>query len=135
MNALQNVKAFLLSARTGSFSAAARELGLSPSVITKRITQLEDHIGTSLFHRSTRNIALTDAGARILPRCVRIVAELEETLNKAASRQGLEGHLRIKSPTTVASHALGDIFAEFNGLHPELTLELILVDRSVNPIE
>lgn len=135
MNALQNVKAFLLSARTGSFSAAARELGLSPSVITKRITQLEDHIGAPLFHRSTRNIALTDAGARILPRCVRIVAELEETLNKAASRQGLEGHLRIKSPTTVGAQALGDIFAEFNALHPELTMELALVDRSVNPIE
>lgn len=135
MNALQNVKAFLLSARAGSFSAAARELGLSPSVITKRITQLEDHIGTPLFHRSTRNIALTDAGARILPRCVRIVAELDETLKKAASRSGLEGHLRLKSPTTVGSHLLGDIFAEFNMLHPGLTIELMLMDRSVNPIE
>ena len=54
MNTLLNIKAFLLVARTGSFSGAARELGVAPSVVTKRITRLEDEMGAQLFVRSTR---------------------------------------------------------------------------------
>jgi DNA-binding transcriptional LysR family regulator len=123
-------------ARLGSFSAAARELGLVPSVVTKRIGQLEQSLGTKLLVRSTRGLTLTAAGERYLPRFVRFVAELEEMFAPAVSEEEpLAGHLRIKAPTTVTSAYMGDLLAQFLATHPGVTLEIVLVDRSVNPME
>ena len=68
MDTLQNLKAFLAVAGSGSFSAAARRLGVAPSVVTKRIDQLEWAAKVALFARSTRRVAPTEAGERFLPR-------------------------------------------------------------------
>jgi DNA-binding transcriptional LysR family regulator len=123
-------------ARLGSFSGAARQLGLVPSVITKRIGQLERSLGTKLLVRSTRGLTLTQAGERYLPRFVRFVAELEELFAPATNEdERLTGHLRIKSPTTVSSMVIGDVLAEFLTEHPGVSLEIVLIDRSVNPME
>jgi DNA-binding transcriptional LysR family regulator len=136
MNTLLNIKAFLLVARTGSFSGAARELGVAPSVVTKRITRLEDEMGAQLFVRSTRALALTPAGERLLPQYQRLVAELDEIIGAAAAaEQGIEGHLRIKGPTTLTSLYLGPLVCEFHAQHPGLTVDIVLLDRSVNPLE
>jgi DNA-binding transcriptional LysR family regulator len=136
MNTLLNIKAFLLVARTGSFSGAARELGVAPSVVTKRITRLEDEMGAQLFIRSTRALALTPAGERLLPQYQRLVAELDEIIGAASNAErGIEGHLRIKGPTTLTSLFLGPIFCEFHAQHPGLTMDIVLLDRSVNPLE
>jgi DNA-binding transcriptional LysR family regulator len=136
MNTLLNIKAFLLVARTGSFSGAARELGVAPSVVTKRITRLEDEMGAQLFVRSTRALSLTSAGERLLPQYQRLVAELDEIIGAAsATERGIEGHLRIKGPTTLTSMFLGPIFCDFHARNPGLTMELVLLDRSVNPLE
>jgi DNA-binding transcriptional LysR family regulator len=136
MNTLLNIKAFLLVARTGSFSGAARELGVAPSVVTKRITRLEDEMGAQLFVRSTRSLALTPAGERLLPQYQRLVAELDEIIGAAAATErGIEGHLRIKGPTTLTSLFLGPIFCDFHAQNPGLTMEIVLLDRSVNPLE
>jgi DNA-binding transcriptional LysR family regulator len=123
-------------ARLGSFSAAARQLGLVPSVVTKRIGQLEQSLGTKLLVRSTRGLTLTSAGERYLPRFVRFVAELEEMFAPAVNEdEPLAGHLRIKAPTTVTSIYIGDLLAQFLAAHPGVTLEIVLIDRSVNPME
>lgn len=123
-------------ARLGSFSAAARQLGLVPSVVTKRIGQLEQSLGTKLLVRSTRGLTLTAAGERYLPRFVRFVAELEEMFAPAVNEdEPLAGHLRIKAPTTVTSVFIGDLLAQFLATHPGVTLEIVLIDRSVNPME
>jgi DNA-binding transcriptional LysR family regulator len=136
MNTLLNIKAFLLVARTGSFSGAARELGVAPSVVTKRITRLEDEMGAQLFVRSTRALALTPAGERLLPQYQRLVAELDEIIGTAAAAEaGIEGHLRIKGPTTLTSLYLGPLICEFHAQHPGLTVDIVLLDRSVNPLE
>ena len=136
MNTLLNIKAFLLVARTGSFSGAARELGVAPSVVTKRITRLEDEMGAQLFVRSTRALSLTTAGERLLPQYQRLVAELDEIIGAAAaSEYGIEGHVRLKGPTTLTSLFLGPIFCEFHARNPGLTMEIVLLDRSVNPLE
>jgi DNA-binding transcriptional LysR family regulator len=136
MNTLLNIKAFLLVARTGSFSGAARELGVAPSVVTKRITRLEDEMGAQLFIRSTRALALTSAGERLLPQYQRLVAELDEIIGAtSAAERGIEGHLRIKGPTTLTSMFLGAIFCEFHALNPGITMDVVLLDRSVNPLE
>jgi len=120
----------------GSFSSAARELAVAPSVVTKRITQLEEQMGTLLFVRSTRGLALTSAGERHMPRFLSLVAELEEILHGSATdNEAVEGHLRIKAPTTITSLFLGAVLSDFQVEHPGVTLEIVLLDRSVNPLE
>ena len=136
MNTLLHINAFLLVARVRSFSGAARELGIAPSVVTKRITRLEEQVGTQLITRSTRGLSLTAAGERLLPQFMRLIAELEETIHgNDAEEGGIEGHLRIKAPTTVTSLFLGALFSEFQARHPGISLEIVLLDRSVNPLE
>jgi len=136
MNPVLNITAFVRVARLGSFSAAARELGVAPSVITKRITQLEKSLEAQLVVRSTRGLALTSAGDRILPRFVRLLAEFDEIFSgEQGERPRLEGHLRIKSPTTIATEFLGKLVAEFQYQHPGVSVDLVMMDRSVNPLE
>jgi len=135
MNTLLNIKAFLLVTKDSTFSSAARELGVAPSVITKRITQLESQLGAQLFIRSTRGLTLTDVGEHYLPKFQRLIGELDELIDGDQEVFGVEGHLRIKAPTTVTSLFLGSIFSDFLALHPGLTLEVELHDFLVNPME
>lgn len=131
-----DIKAFLATARLGSFSAAARDAGVSTSVVTKRVSRLEDIVGQRLFLRSTRRLVLTPEGERLRPRLQVLVAELEETIfNTASGRTTLRGKLRIKAPTTLGTLFVGQSLAQFQAGHPEITTELILMDRSVNPLE
>jgi len=135
-NNLVNLNAFLRVARLGSFSGAARELGVAPSVITKRVDQLESAVGTRLVIRSTRGLTLTPAAETLLPRFVRLAAEFDELFKGALpNEQRIEGHLRVKSPTTVTTEFLGSAFSDFLLLHSGVTLEITLLDRSVNPLE
>ena len=132
-NSLVNVNAFLCVARHGSFTAAARELGVVTSVVTRRIDQFEDLLGTRLLVRSTRGLKLTAAVEALLPRVSRMAAEFEEILRGQAP--GTEGALRVKAPTTVTTEFLGGLFTEFLQLHPRVTLDITLADFSINPLE
>lgn len=109
---------------------------MAPSVITKRISQLEKALGTRLVNRSTRGLTLTMAAEGLLPRFVRLVAEFDELFKSAApDDQQIDGNLRIKSPTTVTTEFLGSAYTEFLQLYANIDLEVVLVDRSVNPLE
>jgi DNA-binding transcriptional LysR family regulator len=123
-------------ARVRSFTAAARELEVAASVVTKRITQLEEQMGAQLLRRSTRGLALTAMGERCLPRFLHLVGELDEIVSGAdPEERGLEGHLRVKAPTTVTSRYLGGVLSDFQVCHPGISLDLVILDRSVNPLE
>lgn len=123
-------------ARLGSFSAAARELKAAPSVVAKRITQLEKAIGAKLVTRSTRGLGLTAAGERYLPRFVRLIAEHDELFNGAqGSNRRIEGALRIQTPPTITSMFLGTMLSNFQVAHPLVDMDIILMERSVNPLE
>ncbi|MDC7786448.1 LysR family transcriptional regulator [Rhodoplanes sp. TEM] len=136
MDAMTNLKAFVATARTGSFSRAARELGVAPSVVTKRVGQLEHEIRRSLFVRSTRRVELTDAGRRFLPRVRALISDFEDTFaTMRRPRKHLEGHIRIKSPTTLTVTRLGGLFGGFQSAHPLVSMEVVLIDGPVNPIE
>lgn len=136
MNTIQNITSFALVARLGSFSGAARELKVAPSVITKRVSQLEKEVGVRLVNRSTRGLVLTAAGERYLPRFVRLMAEHEEIFHRPdASNQNVEGHLRIQTPPTITSMFLGALLTSFQLRHPRVDLDIILMERSVNPLE
>lgn len=136
MDTLQNLKAFLAVARGGSFSAAGRQLGIATSVVAKRIDQLEWATRTKLFARSTRQMVLTETGERWLQRVQSAVAELDEVLTGMA-RAGvdLEGHLRLKMPTTLTILYLGAIVSRFQFKHPRVSLDIVLADRPLDPIE
>lgn len=109
---------------------------MAPSVITKRINQLEKALGTRLVNRSTRGLTLTTAAEGLLPRFVRLVAEFDELFKSAApDDQQIDGNLRIKSPTTVTTEFLGSAYTQFLQLNAGVDLEIVLVDRSVNPLE
>jgi len=136
VNILLDIGAFLATARAGSFSAAGRDLGVATSVITKRVKRLEEHLNTQLFVRTTRRLALTLDGERLRPRLQLLVGEIEETLATPNTHElGLTGSLRIKAPTTLTSMFFGDICAAFQAANPRVKMEVVLIDRSVNPLE
>lgn len=136
MDTLDNIKTFLAVVRAGSFSAASRELDLVPSVVTKRINQLEHRLKATLFIRSTRKLELTDTGERYYPRFLAIIKEVDDTFRDVAtSKSRIEDHLRIKCPTTLTTMHFGKIFTAFQKAYPGVHLDLVLMDRSVNPVE
>ncbi|HEV2570849.1 LysR substrate-binding domain-containing protein [Methylocella sp. CPCC 101449] len=136
MDIVQNLKAFLAVAQTGSFSAAARQAGLATSVLTKRVDQLEAQTRTKLFLRTTRRLTLTEDGSRWLGQVRTVVADVDELLLEAARpTQDAAGAMRVKVPTTLAVRYLGDMLGRFQRRHPKVTLDIVLTDRALNPAE
>jgi DNA-binding transcriptional LysR family regulator len=136
MDMFLNMKAFLAAAHTGSFSEAARQLGVVPSVVTKRVNQLEARVGGKLFQRSTRRVGLTEVGERYLPKVQRLVSDFDEMVAGIMRAPGeLEGHIRVKAPTMLTVMYLGRILSEFQRQHPRVSMDIVLMDRTVNPIE
>lgn len=134
MDTLVNVRTFLLAARLGSFAAAARSESVAPSVVSKRIGQLEHEFKVTLFHRSTRKLRLTVDGSRLLPRCQRLLTEFDD-LRDAEWQDAVQGHLRVDAPGTVTSRLLGPLFCDFLAMHPGVDMDLRLIDRLDNPLE
>jgi DNA-binding transcriptional LysR family regulator len=136
MDTLSNLKAFIASADAGSFSGAGRQLGIVPSVVSKRIDQLEWRIKAPLFKRTTRKLTLTDVGDRYLRTVREVVRQVDDALAGMARSSGeLEGHIRVKVPTTLAVLYLSDILNKFLRNQPMISMDIVLADRSVNPIE
>jgi DNA-binding transcriptional LysR family regulator len=135
MDTLVNLRAFLATAEAAGFSAAARKLNVSTSVVSKRVTQLEAQIGTVLFHRSTRQLRLTEAGQRYVQRARSVVAEVGDLLSRMGEKdRDLVDHLRIKAPTSLTIARLADVFSTFQTQNPRLKLEIVLIDRPVDPV-
>lgn len=136
MDTTNHLRTFVEVVRCNGFSEAARQLGVVPSVVARRIAQLEQELHTKLFERTTRKVSLTEAGERLHARAAAVVGELEELLHAVRRDDGKpEGHLRVMAPTTLTMEHLGALFCDFLAAHPRITLELCLVDRSTNPAE
>src|ERR1700675_5106410 len=102
MDTIASMRAFVAVAKAGSFSAAAQKLDLVPSVIIKRVTQLERIVGTTLLHRSTRKVVLSADGEHDLERIIAAIYAHDQALTEL--RKGvrrLTGPIRIKVPTTL----------------------------------
>lgn len=136
MDTLLNIRAFLATVQAGSLSGASRVLGVAPSVVSKRVARLEDELRAQLFVRTNREVSLTESAERYMPRLLEIVNEVDDVLSGArASHDKIEGHLRIKCPTTLATKIFGGILSDFQTAYPNLSIDLVLIDRSVNPVE
>jgi DNA-binding transcriptional LysR family regulator len=119
-----------------SFSAAARRLNLSKSLVSKQITQLEKSVGARLLNRTTRALSLTDAGAVFYEHCARIVEELEEA-KLAVGRLHSEprGLLRISASVAFGRLHIATVLPEFLGAYPELKIDMVTTDRFVDLAE
>lgn len=136
MDTYQHLKTFSLVAAAGGFSEAARQLEVVPSVVAKRIAQLEAQLDTRLFERTTRSVRLTEAGERLYARAGLLIEGLDELMRSVGRDESkLEGHIRVMAPTTLTMTRLGEMFCEFLAQHERITMDIALVDRSTNPIE
>ncbi|OVZ57541.1 hypothetical protein CDO44_17420 [Pigmentiphaga sp. NML080357] len=136
MDAITQLRTFTTVVACGGFSEAARQMNVVPSVVAKRIRQLEATVGARLFERTTRTVRLTEAGEKLHARAGVLVASFEDlvqSVERDASQ--LVGHLRVATPTTLTTVRLGPIFNAFLRRHDRITMEISLVDHSTNPAE
>ncbi|KVV52005.1 LysR family transcriptional regulator [Burkholderia territorii] len=117
----------------GSLSAAARELDLSLSVVSKRLAHLESRLGVRLLHRTTRQQTLTDDGAQFHAQVLRILAEIDRAETLMSDRRGtVGGVLRVTAPGELGRLRIAPLVAAFQRHHPELTVHLMLTDTIVD---
>lgn len=136
MDRLGTYEMFIAVAEQGSFSGAARQLGISPPALSRGIAELEARLGVSLFHRSTRAVSLTDQGAALLPRTQRIVAELADAERAVAGDQAEpRGQLFLTAPVAFGRLHVLPVVTELLDRHPALDVQMMLIDRNVRTIE
>lgn len=130
---LESIATFVAVAEAGSISEAARRLSLSKSVVSERVAELERSLGTTLLHRTTRKLSLTEDGAAFLERAARITRDVEAARADLAERRGeLVGPLRISAPVTFGRLHLGPAIYPFLRRHPRIELTLDLNDRRID---
>lgn len=136
MDRLETMQAFVAVAEASGFAAAARRLGTSPPSITRAIASLEERLGTELFKRTTRTVRLTQAGARFLADCRRILAELEEAEQYASDLHGqLRGQLGVTASAMFGRLFVAPVVFEFLGMHPQASVRTVFVDRIVDIVD
>jgi DNA-binding transcriptional LysR family regulator len=136
LDRVTGMQVFVRVATLGSFSAAARALDLSQTMVTKHVAALEDRLGIKLLHRSTRKLVLTEGGRNYLTACERILAEIEEA-EASASLDRIEprGTLRLNVPLTFGFRQVVPALTEFSRLYPAVSFDLGLADRYVDLME
>jgi DNA-binding transcriptional LysR family regulator len=127
MNNLGDLEIFARVVSAGSMSAAGRELGLSPAVVSKRLRRLEDRLGTRLMQRTTRQISLTEAGQGFYERVVAILAGIEEAEAFVSRRSALaHGVLKVSAPTSFGRMHIAPHINAFMQANPDLGVNLML---------
>ncbi|MGI4813227.1 MAG: LysR family transcriptional regulator [Janthinobacterium lividum] len=136
MDTFTSLKTLLQVVQCGNFSEAARRAGISPSAALKRINFVEWRLRVRLLDRSTRHVRLTDDGHRMLEPIRAIVSDLDELIDEmTASSDRLEGRIRIKAPTALSTFLLAGLLSEFQLAHEGVSMDVVLMDRAVNPLE
>jgi DNA-binding transcriptional LysR family regulator len=130
---LPSLALFAAVVRHRSFTAAAREAGLVKSAVSRRITRLEERLGVRLLHRTTRQLVLTDEGARFYQHCAALVAAAEAAVESTAGADdSIRGVVRLSAPVVFAEHYLARALAAFLGAHAGLEAQLSIDDRVVD---
>lgn len=133
MSLFDDMTVFVQAVEAGSFSGAAQRLGIAKSIVSRRIGALEARLGTSLFHRSTRRLSLTETGLAYVERARRILADVAEADDIARRLQGeLKGKLRVAAPMSFGARHLSPAISQFLSAHRHLDIDLDLNDRRVD---
>lgn len=135
MTAISDYEIFARVARTGNMSAAGREMGLSPAVVSKRISQMEDRLGARLFQRTTRHLTLTETGAGYFKRVVDILSLCEEAEDFVSrSNTKPRGLLKASMPTTFSRLHIAPNLGGFLSRYPDIELSVRLTDDFIDVI-
>lgn len=127
---------FAAVVREGSFTRAARQLGITKQTASERVKHLEERLGVRLLERTTRHLRLTDPGAAYYARCAAIAAQIDEANSEAQQRQAEPvGLLRVSAPVLYGRRFLAPVVADYLGRYPRVRVELTLADRRMNLIE
>jgi len=133
---LKSMVVFSHVVEQGSFSAAAKHIGLSRAVVSYHIKKLEQQLGITLLNRSTRSIALTQAGSDYYQRC-RIIAQQASAANQQIEnvKNEPEGLLKITCPVNVGLHTIVPALDKFRHLYPKIELDVMLTDEVINIVK
>jgi DNA-binding transcriptional LysR family regulator len=132
---LEDIKGFVEVVETGGFSRAARRLGVSKSIVSRRIARLEEALGAKLLSRTTRGISPTEAGLEFKNRCQRILMELEEAQDVVAQQgSGAVGQLRLSVPLFFGVRHITPILGDLAKRNPKLEIHAEYSDRRVDLI-
>ena len=136
MDILFNMRAFVCVAETGSFTAAAARLDLTTSYVSRAVATLEAHLRARLLHRTTRRIALTEAGQRYLLRCQQILGYIEEAEAEASDAHARPaGNLKVHAMTGIGHHYLIEAAAGYNEKYPDVSFDLTLANRTTDILD
>ena len=136
MDRIDAMQAFVSVADLKGFAPAARKLGMSPSGVTRLIAALEERLGARLLQRTTRQVALTDAGARYLERARRILSDVEEAESAAeGERTSPGGRLVVSAPNGFGRLHVSPVVSAYLQRYPEVSADLRLSDRMINLVE
>ncbi|MGR9172901.1 LysR family transcriptional regulator [Hyphomicrobiales bacterium] len=136
MDRWQAMRVFVKVAEAESFAEAGRQLHMSPPAVTRIVSALEDVIGARLLTRTTRSVKLTEAGARYLADCQRLLADLSEVEAAAAGAYGKPtGTLTVTTSAMFGTMFVLPLMSEYLDLHPDVTGRGLFVDRVVNMVD
>jgi DNA-binding transcriptional LysR family regulator len=131
---LQQLAIFVRTVETGSFSKAAREFGMTQPSVSRTVAALEERLGVKLITRTTRQLALTDAGEALLARAREALTSVDDAENAARGADRLTGTLRVALSTPFGSRRIVPLLPGFLERQPELSVELLMSDRYENLI-
>ena len=135
-DSLDDIAVFVQVAQSESFTAAARQLSLSASGVSRAIGRLENRIGVHLVNRTTRRLSLTAEGSAYFQRCRQILADLEDAETEISEAGSIpRGPLRIQLPRGFGNAVIIPLLTDFAALYPEVTLHISVYDGAINPAE
>ena len=136
MDRIDTMKAFVTVANEGNFKKAADRLNSSSQLVSKHVSQLEEHLGVRLFNRTTRKVHLTEAGAQCLHHANQILENMQDMEQHLGQMQSeVQGLLNISAPVSFATLHLSPLIREFRKLHPAIGVNLQLNDRKVDLVD
>ncbi|MCU0870227.1 MAG: LysR family transcriptional regulator [Burkholderiales bacterium] len=136
MDRFLSMQALVAVVDAGSFVAAADALGVSKAGVSRRVADLETHLGVRLLHRNTRRVAATPEGLEFAARARDLLAGLDEAEAAVAARDGeVDGLLRVNAPVSFGVRHLAPLWGRFAAAQPRVRLDVSLVDRRVDPVE
>src|SRR5690349_18829566 len=129
---IEDIQAFVAVADAGGLTAAATRLGVSKSIVSRRLARLEKSLGTSLLTRSTRGATPTEAGATFREHATRIAAEADAARDAISPTGTVRGRLRVAAPLSFSATTFAPVLAQLATRHPELEIQASFSDRMVD---